>query len=431
MGSISQPITVQKGSTSTTITGLANGTAYTFLVTAVYTDDVRTSGSSTIPITPESVTDAIPPGEVGNLEAAASNQSVALSWTEPGDSDFAGIEISFTPTVAAITQPISVAKGTTIRTIYGLTNNTPYTFVLKTIDTSNNESTGVPIVATPTAEPANIVSPSVTLNDTTNYRVDSLWIGKSSSSSSYVYGIAKITYLGSINRSFIQVNAAYLNNSNGLIWAESSYVYNRTQSGTGSTNTGTFFTPTYNVGYFFIIEDLSTYNASVSDIASVSLTITNSSSSYAAPYGHVSTTGAPYRVGNDSWYQNIINDGSTTVTLDYSRFIFQDSQGRMFKWASPTAYVASVETDDMPVGQPGYYTAAYITPDYLTTDLAWGDITLDWSPYESGSAPPPALSTSQSDQTAIFHDEQNEMMLEVIDNLTSVKLEALLVSGAP
>jgi hypothetical protein len=93
--------------------------------------------------------DTTPPAEVTSLTATPGNGQVTLNWTDPADSDFNEVEITFTPAVTGITQPIIVAKGTATKVITGLTNDTEYTFTIKTKDDTGNTSIGTTATATP------------------------------------------------------------------------------------------------------------------------------------------------------------------------------------------------------------------------------------------------------------------------------------------
>jgi chitodextrinase len=151
VGAITQPVTVT--AQSRTITGLANDTEYTFTVTAVNAAGNKSAGVTADPVTPNGdlVNDITPPAEVTGLNAEADDGWVTLTWTDPADSDFAHVEITFTPAGGA--QPLTVVKGVQSRTVSGLTNDTEYTFTVKTVDTTGNESTGANTTATPIAPP--------------------------------------------------------------------------------------------------------------------------------------------------------------------------------------------------------------------------------------------------------------------------------------
>lgn len=95
--------------------------------------------------------DTTAPADVTHLAAAPGNGSVALSWTDPGDADFASVRIS-SPGLAAL----SVPRGTSARIVGGLTNGAAYTFLVQSVDQTGNRSTGVAVTSTPVGPPANV-----------------------------------------------------------------------------------------------------------------------------------------------------------------------------------------------------------------------------------------------------------------------------------
>ena len=84
--------------------------------------------------------DKTPPGEVTGLTAGVVEEQVVLDWTDPTDSDLAEIEITYIPGGSGRTL---VMPGTETYAFGGLTDETSYTFTLRTIDESDNVSTGV------------------------------------------------------------------------------------------------------------------------------------------------------------------------------------------------------------------------------------------------------------------------------------------------
>jgi hypothetical protein len=91
--------------------------------------------------------DKTPPSEVINLTAVPSNGSVTLSWTDPADEDYEKVIINY------LSFHLEVGKGLESLTINGLTNSTEYTFLIKTVDASGNESEGTEIKSTPVMPP--------------------------------------------------------------------------------------------------------------------------------------------------------------------------------------------------------------------------------------------------------------------------------------
>ncbi|GHV79968.1 hypothetical protein AGMMS49944_17590 [Spirochaetia bacterium] len=133
------------------------------LIAALALADCDIASDITTPAAP--ATDSTAPAEVGNLNAAAGNAQVVLTWTDPADSDFRSVKI---------TQPDSsvqwlVPKGTQTIPITGLTDNTQYTFTVKTVDTVGNESAGITATAS-TAQP-------ISLSETGNYIFPAATVG--------------------------------------------------------------------------------------------------------------------------------------------------------------------------------------------------------------------------------------------------------------
>lgn len=86
--------------------------------------------------------DITPPTEVANFTGTAMDSKIALSWTNPTDGDFSGVEITCEPKAGSLENPMTLKKGVTSLIVYGLENGTEYTFTIKTFDTSGNFSTG-------------------------------------------------------------------------------------------------------------------------------------------------------------------------------------------------------------------------------------------------------------------------------------------------
>ncbi|MEI8093660.1 MAG: SUMF1/EgtB/PvdO family nonheme iron enzyme [Spirochaetales bacterium] len=108
--------------------------------------------SRAIPILSLPAIDTTPPANASALTATAGNTQVTLNWTNPTDADFAGVQVSWTPTGGSPAQPITEAKTATSQVITGLSNGTSYTFTVKSMDNAGNKSAGVTVVSTPLAD---------------------------------------------------------------------------------------------------------------------------------------------------------------------------------------------------------------------------------------------------------------------------------------
>jgi len=139
-GNAGTPVGVGGSTLTATVTGLTNGTLYTFQVTA--TNGVATSPATTSNV----VTPTGPPTAPTNVAASSGNASATVSWGQPASNG--GLAITgYTVTPYAggnAGTPVSVGATTFSTTISGLTNGTSYTFQ---VTASNSAGTGPPGVS--------------------------------------------------------------------------------------------------------------------------------------------------------------------------------------------------------------------------------------------------------------------------------------------
>lgn len=124
----------------TEITGLVDGEEYTIVVVAIDDEGRQSEGTvgAGLPVNP-------PPAAVSGLQATAANHRVTLTWTDPTDSDFAGIVVTCDP--GALETLVDAAEGTV--TITSLTNDTTYTFSVVAVDTAGGESEATTVESIP------------------------------------------------------------------------------------------------------------------------------------------------------------------------------------------------------------------------------------------------------------------------------------------
>ncbi len=126
-----------------TVSGLTNGTPYTFTVSATNAVGTGSHSTASSPVTPATV-----PGAPTATGAVAGNATATLSWTAPTDTG--GAEISGY-SVTASPGGKTCSTSTTTCTVTGLSNGTAYTF---TITASNRAGSG------PASEASDAVTPA-------------------------------------------------------------------------------------------------------------------------------------------------------------------------------------------------------------------------------------------------------------------------------
>ena len=105
--------------------------------------------------------DETAPADVTNLAALSKDGRVLLTWTDAADSDIYGYEVTYAKKdgsrvvlPALDSNAIMVANGLGGCYVNNLTNETEYTFTVKTVDTSGNKSEGQSVSAKPQAQDA-------------------------------------------------------------------------------------------------------------------------------------------------------------------------------------------------------------------------------------------------------------------------------------
>ena len=134
------------GATSCVVSGLTNGTPYTFTVVATNAVGDSSSSGASAPVTP----DVAIPGSPSGVSGVAGNGEVTVSWTAPADdggSAVTGYAVTASPGGQTCT-----TTGATSCVVSGLTNGTAYTF---TVVATNEAGNSLPSEASAPVTPSN------------------------------------------------------------------------------------------------------------------------------------------------------------------------------------------------------------------------------------------------------------------------------------
>ena len=125
--------------TSTTVTGLANGTAYVFRVAARNANGLSGYSPASAPVTP-----LAPASAPTVTSAVAGDQSVTLQWATPidnGGSAITGYIVEYTSTAGTQTRQFGVVNSAAITP---LVNGTAYTFRVRAVTAAGNGALSAP-----------------------------------------------------------------------------------------------------------------------------------------------------------------------------------------------------------------------------------------------------------------------------------------------
>ena len=147
VGGVTKTCTVTVPATSCIVTGLTNGTAYTFTVTATNATGTSAASAASAAVTPATVPGAPTIGAV----AVASSTSVTVNCTTPASNGGATITSYTATAVGDATKTGTLTSATCgLITVTGLTTNTAYTF---TVTATNAAGTSAASAASATVTP--------------------------------------------------------------------------------------------------------------------------------------------------------------------------------------------------------------------------------------------------------------------------------------
>jgi len=163
--------------------------------------------------------DTTPTGPVSNAMIVPGDYSVIIYWTNPSDLDFEKVIITYTD---EIEHKVEVLAAVEQKTITGLTNDQLYTFKLKAIDKSGNESEEVVLTATPelkvfSIEGSQIKNGTYSFNDEYNFTTTYLFSETNTLDISVEAGVNTFSWFGTWSSTLEIVQITLENATTGVV----------------------------------------------------------------------------------------------------------------------------------------------------------------------------------------------------------------------
>ena len=238
------PITVTGNppATSTTVTGLTNGTTYTFKVSATNATATGTDSSASNAVTPNG-----PPTAPTGVTATAGNGSAQVSWTAPSNNGGSGLtKYTVTPYIGSNAQtPVTVTGNppATSTTVTGLTNGTTYTFKVSAttaLGTGPDSSASNAVVPSAPSVPG---APTGVTASAGNASATVTWAAPIDSGGSGLTTYTVTPYIGSNAQTPVTVTGTPLATSTRVSGLTNGTAYTFTVSATNATGTGPASSP--------------------------------------------------------------------------------------------------------------------------------------------------------------------------------------------
>jgi hypothetical protein len=157
-------VTTDGSTTTTTVAGLDNGTAYTFTVTATNATGTSPASAPSGPVTPATV-----PSAPQHISARAGTNAVTVQWDTPSSSGGAAIT-GYTVTASPGGKRVTVDESTRSATVTGLTNGVAYTFTVRATNATGTSTASQP--SAPVTPAVDVTGPRVVKVELTPTEVD-------------------------------------------------------------------------------------------------------------------------------------------------------------------------------------------------------------------------------------------------------------------
>ncbi len=256
----------------------------------------------------------------------------------------------------------------------------------------------------------NYINPVVTVTDSTEFTVTDGGLVRSSSTSTYMYGVLFVEYSGSESVCFVRATLKYMDSNGDVLYTDSTYVTNDGFALLNSVATDTYVSPAHNTAVINLIDDLSDYSIDLTNISMIDVKFTHSDSGVDSIVDAPLIKDSVVEVSGSEWYLPVTNTYGSPVYVSSGIGWFNDSTGRLGYWAYGSLHEldgSSWSYNDSIIdnGQSARVVFHKNTPDYLSADLSLQSVILGCDLPDSASTS--VLFPSSYRMNALSVDEMN------------------------
>ena len=180
--------------TTQTVTGLSNGTSYTFTVAATNAVGTGPQSAASNAVTPAPV-----PGAPAIGTVTAGNAKARVAWTAPaanGGSRVTGYVV--TPYIGSVAQtPVTFTTASTVQSVTGLANGTTYRFRVAAINTIGTGAQSAAVQRSDARPRCRVRRPSAR-STAGNAKARVAWTAPASNGGSPITGYVVTPYIGAV-----------------------------------------------------------------------------------------------------------------------------------------------------------------------------------------------------------------------------------------
>ena len=327
-------VTAAPAAAGITITGLTNGVAYTFVVTAQSAAG-NTSALATVAVTPATV-----PGAPTDVVATRGSKNATVTWTTPanGGSAITGYTVTYTSELGVVKTKTAAATANSV-VVTSLVNGTEYTISVTAKNAKGTSPASSEVTVTPSTTPGGPATVTGVKGDT---QVSLVWAVPTVTGGAPITGYTVVVKSGTseVKRVTSTTNSLVVTGlTNGTAYTFAVFATNLV--GNGTVKTSSAVTPSTTPGTVSTVSSVKGSAAGAATVTFSVLTTANTGGSVITGY-----TVKAYKVSDGSFFKSVtVKTGTAAFTgLTKGTYNFTVTATNANGVGTATAKLASVTT---------------------------------------------------------------------------------------